>query len=101
MFVNISLLQQHNQTKNDLPIRMYGSIPLSVSDPATKLEPQILMADEFRPESIAKIKVEEKSGKPMTYTLALVDEGLLDLTRFRTPNPWNTCLLYTSDAADD
>ncbi len=26
----------------------------------------------------------------MTYTLAMVDEGLLDLTRFNTPQPWNT-----------
>ena len=24
----------------------------------------------------------------MAYTLAIVDEGLLDLTRFRTPEPW-------------
>jgi uncharacterized protein YfaS (alpha-2-macroglobulin family) len=26
----------------------------------------------------------------MNYTLAIVDEGLLDLTRFKTPQPWNT-----------
>ncbi len=25
----------------------------------------------------------------MTYTLAVVDEGLLGLTRFQTPNPWD------------
>ena len=25
----------------------------------------------------------------MTYTLAVVDEGLLDITGFRTPDPWN------------
>ena len=25
----------------------------------------------------------------MTYTLAIVDEGLLDLTGFKTPNAWN------------
>ena len=25
----------------------------------------------------------------MTYTLAIVDEGLLDLTRFKTPSPWS------------
>ena len=25
----------------------------------------------------------------MTYTVAVVDEGLLDLTRFRTPDLWN------------
>ena len=25
----------------------------------------------------------------MTYTVAVVDEGLLDLTGFKTPDPWN------------
>ena len=25
----------------------------------------------------------------MTYTVALVEEGLLDLTRFKTPDPWS------------
>ncbi len=90
VFVNISLLQKHSQTVNDLPIRMYGSIPMLVNDPATKLAPEIELADELRPESIAKINIKEKNGKAMTYTIALVDDGLLDLTRFKTPNPWNT-----------
>ncbi|MBL0128534.1 MAG: hypothetical protein IPP83_14000 [Flavobacteriales bacterium] len=35
------------------------------------------------------VEVNEKSGRGMTYTLAIVDEGLLDLTRFKTPDPWN------------
>ena len=26
----------------------------------------------------------------MTYTIAIVEEGLLDLTRFKTPNPHHT-----------
>ena len=26
----------------------------------------------------------------MTYTIAIVDEGLLDLTRFKTPNAWDS-----------
>ncbi|MCG8752992.1 hypothetical protein G1K86_12385, partial [Tenacibaculum finnmarkense] len=90
VFVNISLLQKHSQTVNDLPIRMYGSIPMLVNNPVTKLEPVIELADELRPESIAEINVSEKNGKAMTYTIALVDDGLLDLTRFKTPNPWNT-----------
>ena len=25
----------------------------------------------------------------MTYTIAMVEEGLLDLTRFKTPNAWD------------
>ncbi len=90
VFVNISLLQKHSQTVNDLPIRMYGSIPMLVNNPETKLAPVIELADEIRPESITKIKVKEEKGKAMTYTIALVDDGLLDLTRFKTPNPWNT-----------
>ncbi|MCD8435504.1 hypothetical protein LNJ03_09370 [Tenacibaculum dicentrarchi] len=90
VFVNISLLQKHSQTVNDLPIRMYGSIPMLVNNPETKLAPVIELADEIRPESITKIKVKEEKGKAMIYTIALVDDGLLDLTRFKTPNPWNT-----------
>ncbi|MGL5731598.1 MAG: alpha-2-macroglobulin family protein, partial [Bacteroidales bacterium] len=36
------------------------------------------------------VTVQEKNSLPMTYTLAIVDEGLLDLTAFKTPNPWNS-----------
>lgn len=90
IYVNITLLQPHAQTVNDLPIRLYGVIPLMVEDPNTKLEPIIEMADELKPESEVNITVKEKQGKPMTFTVAVVDEGLLDLTRFKTPDPWNT-----------
>ena len=41
VFVNISLLQPHAQTANDLPLRLYGVIPILVEDPNTKLEPEI------------------------------------------------------------
>ena len=86
IYVNISLLQPHSQTKNDLPIRLYGVIPLSVEDPSTVLHPKITMPEVLKPEKQFTIKVSEEKGKPMTYTLAVVDEGLLDLTRFATPN---------------
>jgi uncharacterized protein YfaS (alpha-2-macroglobulin family) len=88
-YVHITLLQPHSQTENDAPIRMYGVIPILVEDPATKLEPVITMPDELAPESTFSMKVKEKNGKGMTYTIAVVDEGLLDLTRFKTPSPWN------------
>ena len=45
------------------------------------------MPDVLEPEAEVKIGVSEKKGKSMAYTLAVVDEGLLDLTRFKTPNP--------------
>jgi uncharacterized protein YfaS (alpha-2-macroglobulin family) len=88
VFVNITLLQPHAQTVNDLPIRLYGVIPIQVEDPATHLEPVIDMPDVLEPGQEVVIKVSEKSNRKMTYTLAMVDEGLLDLTRFKTPDPW-------------
>ncbi len=88
-YINITMVQPHNQSVNDLPIRLYGITPIFVEDPATKIEPVINMPDELSSEANVKIKVNEKNGKPMTYTLAIVDDGLLDLTRFQTPDPWS------------
>ncbi len=88
VFVNISLLQPHAITANDLPIRLYGVIPIMVEDPNTKLEPELRMPSVLRPEQEFEVFVSEKNKKPMTYTIAMVEEGLLDLTRFKTPNAW-------------
>ncbi|SHE60758.1 alpha-2-macroglobulin family protein [Pedobacter caeni] len=87
VFANVTLLQPHAQTLNDLPIRMYGAIPLLIEDPETILKPVIKMADKLKPETESSITVTEQNGKAMTYTIAIVDEGLLDLTRFKTPDP--------------
>jgi uncharacterized protein YfaS (alpha-2-macroglobulin family) len=87
IYVNVSLLQKHAQTANDLPIRMYGVIPITINDANTVLKPVITMPDKLEPEQHASLTVSEANGKPMTYTIALVDEGLLDLTRFKTPDP--------------
>ena len=89
VYLHISLLQPHAQTVNDLPIRMYGIAPVFVTNRQTILQPQIKMPEVLRPETDFNVTVSEKSGKPMTYTLAIVDDGLLDLTNFKTPDPWN------------
>jgi len=89
VYFNITLLQPHAWTENDSPIRMYGVVPIEVIDKNTILEPKIAMPDVLKPEQPFNIKVSEKSGKAMTYTIAIVDEGLLDLTRFKTPNAWD------------
>ncbi len=86
IYAYISLLQPHAQTINDLPIRMYGIVPLEILDQKTILTPQIKMAEIIKPDLDQRIDISEKNGKPMAYTLAIVDEGLLDLTRFKTPN---------------
>jgi uncharacterized protein YfaS (alpha-2-macroglobulin family) len=89
VYIHITLLQPHATTANDSPIRLYGIVPMRVVDKNTILQPQINMPAVLKPEQKTTIKVSEKSGKPMTYTIAIVDDGLLDLTRFKTPNAWD------------
>ncbi len=88
-YIHISLLQPHAQTANSLPIRLYGVQPVAVNDKASKLEPVITALEVLRPQTQFTVKVGEKRGQEMTYTLAVVDEGLLDLTGYKTPDPWN------------
>ena len=89
IYVSISAIQPHANTENDLPIRRYGVTGVLVENPKTRLHPQITMPSVLQPEANVSVKVSEKTGKAMTYSIAIVDEGLLDLTRFKTPNPWD------------
>lgn len=95
-YVHISLLQPHGNTDNDMPLRMYGVQPVFVDNPRTHLFPEITMPDVLRPQEEFVIKVKEKNGKPMSYTVAIVDEGLLDITAFKTPDPWSA--MYAREA---
>lgn len=89
VYVNVTLVQPHAQTLNDLPIRMYGVIPITVQNPETHLDPVLTTPEKWKPETKSAFTVSEKNGKEMDYTVAVVDEGLLDLTRFKTPDPWS------------
>jgi len=95
-FIHVSLIQAHKNTLNDRPIRMYGIQSVGVVDPATQLHPELQMPEVLEPEQEVSLSVSEKDGRSMTYTVAVVDEGLLDLTRFRTPDLWQ--VFYAREA---
>ncbi|MBN1377671.1 MAG: hypothetical protein JXA04_00385 [Gammaproteobacteria bacterium] len=86
VYIDVTLVQPHEKRDNDRPIRLYGVIPIKVEDPATRLKPILKSADEWTPASTVEIEVAEESGREMTYTVAIVDEGLLGLTSFATPD---------------
>ena len=88
LYAVVTFLQPHEHPDNDLPIRMYGVQPIAVTDPGSRLEPLIDVPESFRPETTGTISVSEASGRGMRYTVAVVDEGLLGLTGFVTPDPW-------------
>ena len=88
IYVHVTLVQG-SERANDMPMRLYGVLPVKVLDPQTVLEPLVEMPNEIRPNKMAELTVREAKGKSMSYTLALVDEGLLDITNFKTPQPWD------------
>jgi uncharacterized protein YfaS (alpha-2-macroglobulin family) len=89
VYVHLMLLLPHQERVSDAPIRLYGVVPLIVENAETRLQPQLEVAEKVRPETEFSIKVSEKNKRAMTYTLAIVDEGLLGLTDFRVPDAHN------------
>ncbi|MDP4999164.1 MAG: MG2 domain-containing protein [Saprospiraceae bacterium] len=87
VYAHVALMQGHGQLHNDLPLRLYGVVPLEVSDPATRLQPVMQLPKEVKPNSTFTLEISEQNKQTMAYTVAVVDEGLLGLTRFQTPDP--------------
>ena len=87
VYTFVSVVQPYDQTINDLPIRSYGVLPVYVTNKQAELKPLITVPEEIRPETFYNIKVSEQNKREMTYVVAVVDEGLLNLTAFKTPSP--------------
>ena len=87
VYVYVSLIQPHDAV-NDLPIRLYGVIPVKVEDKKLQLQPNIQIPETANTKKNLEVKISEAAGQAMTYTLAVVDEGILGLTNFKTPNPY-------------
>jgi uncharacterized protein YfaS (alpha-2-macroglobulin family) len=87
VYAHITLVQGYDNKDNDSPVRLYGIVPLLVDNQKNTLQPMLDLPGKVRPQSDLKVRVSEKSGRPMTYTLAIVDEGLLGITNYKTPDP--------------
>ncbi|MFP4377754.1 MAG: alpha-2-macroglobulin family protein [Spirochaetales bacterium] len=88
IYVSVSLQQPHAQTANDRPIRMYGIVPIRVVDPDTEQSVTITTADRLAPNEEFTVGIQTDDGEPTQFTIAVVDEGLLNITDFETPDPW-------------
>ncbi len=89
LYVSVLLLQNYKDSDNDRSLRLYGVVPINIINNQTKFDVNIQSDDEIRPNSDLNIKISNSLNKQMIYTLALVDEGLLGLTNFNSPSPWD------------
>ncbi|MFP4016147.1 MAG: alpha-2-macroglobulin family protein [Halanaerobiales bacterium] len=88
-YISVIAYQPYEEMDNDLAIRMYGIIPLNVKSENTKMDFDISLADTIRPEEELKVEVQSRDNQAAQFTIAVVDEGLLDITAFKTPDPWS------------
>ncbi len=89
IYVYVTLLQDYNTKENDRPLRLYGIVPVNVEDEDTKIDLQIDAPEQIRPNEKFTVKVRNTKLKQVDFTIAVVDEGLLDITAFKTPTPWD------------
>lgn len=87
-YVSISMIQPHGHSENDLPIRMIGIKPVFIEEPESHLDLRLDSPDKLAPGEDFTMRLTSHADQPASYTVAIVDEGLLSLTGFETPQPW-------------
>lgn len=88
VYASVSVIQPHANADNDRPMRAYGIVPVKIEDANTRQDLQLNVPERLRPKQSFTVEVQTANQKPTQLTLAVVDEGLLSLTQFETPQPW-------------
>lgn len=88
VYIHATIMQKYKQEANDLPLRMYGIRHIRMDAAVSALKPVSTLPDKLESNKSYTFTVSEAEGRPMEYTIALVDEGLLNLTGFQTPDPY-------------
>lgn len=87
VYAAISVIQPHRETTNDRPIRLYGVVPIPVESENTSLSLNVSVPPEIEAGKSFTVEVQTADERPASYVVAVVDEGLLSLTDYTTPDP--------------
>ncbi|NQT53722.1 alpha-2-macroglobulin family protein [bacterium] len=75
------------------PHRAFGSVPIVLDSAPQRLTVEVGSPKETRPGGPLRVAVKVRdaagNGTPAEITLAAVDEGICQLIRFETPDPWS------------
>ncbi len=86
IYISVHYVQPHAETLNDAPVRLFGIASANIVDARNELMPQVHAPTKVKPNATYNIEVSEQHGAEMEYTLAVVDEGYLQLTNYTTPD---------------
>ncbi|MBN2215007.1 MAG: alpha-2-macroglobulin family protein [Bacteroidales bacterium] len=85
VYITATLFKPH--AESDLPLTVaHGFAPVMVEDPANRLPLSVEAADKSRSGTKQKIKIKSSPNTPVT--IAVVDNGILQVTGYQTPDPY-------------
>jgi len=85
VYITGQLIKDSSEAHLKTPQRAFGTVPLNVSLKKKALAVKIKAKEKIRPDS--ELEVEIKTAPYAEVTLVACDEGILQLTDFKTPNP--------------
>ncbi len=88
VYISAHLIRSTDGLERDESARAFGVVPLKVDTEPQRLAVELDAPEEMRPQNELKVDVRVRggSGNPLV-TIAAVDEGINQLTDFRTPDP--------------
>jgi uncharacterized protein YfaS (alpha-2-macroglobulin family) len=87
VYVSALLLKEPLEGDFYVPARAWGSVPLKIVPQAHVLHVEVDVPDEIRPQQELAVRLRAQPGEKAQFTVAVVDEGILQLTDFKTPDP--------------
>jgi uncharacterized protein YfaS (alpha-2-macroglobulin family) len=90
VYVSVLLLKEPVEGEFYVPGRAWGSVPLHIVPQAHILPIDVDVPETMRPQQELVVRLRAappEPAAPTQFTVAVVDEGILQLTDFRTPNP--------------
>ncbi len=92
VYLSAMLIRSTTSLEKDLPARAFGVVPLKLDAKQHELTVEMDTPEQIRPNSEVEIKFKvqgERKGQPYRIAIAAVDEGILQLTSYQTPQPHN------------
>jgi uncharacterized protein YfaS (alpha-2-macroglobulin family) len=87
VYVSVLLLKEPMEGDFYVPARAWGSVPLKIVPQAHLMTIDVSVPDEIRPQQALAITLRAEPREKTQFTVAVVDEGILQLTDFKTPDP--------------
>lgn len=88
VYISATVIRPASEVSKGTPARAYGLIPVKVSAEARRVNLSISCPEEIRPNTKLLLDINTTAPAGAQLTVAAIDAGVLQLTAFKTPDPF-------------